>query len=80
MSKALVSDLIPKGQRGAALGWFNGLIGLAALPANLVSGWLWSQFGPGATFQVGAGLGCAAAGLLLMSLPWLHGHAAAKTV
>ncbi|MDQ2807073.1 MAG: MFS transporter [Chloroflexota bacterium] len=80
VSKALVSDLIPKGQRGAAMGWFNGLIGLAALPANLLSGWLWSQVGPGAVFQVGAGLGCAAAGLLLMSLPWLHGQWANKTV
>lgn len=78
VSKALVSDLIAKGQRGTALGWFNGLIGLAALPANLVSGWLWSQFGPGAAFQVGAGLGCAAAGLLLMSLPWLPGRQAEK--
>ncbi len=72
VSKALVSDLIPKAQRGTALGWFNGLVGFAALPANLVSGRLWSQFGPGATFQVGAGLGLAAAGLLLMSVPWLH--------
>ncbi len=80
VSKALVSDLIPKGQRGAAMGWFNGLIGLAALPANLVSGWLWSQFGPSAAFQVGAGLGCAAAGLLLMSLPWLHRQPLANAV
>lgn len=80
VSKALVSDLIPKGQRGAAMGWFNGLIGLAALPANLLSGWLWSQVGPGAAFQVGAGLGCAAAGLLLMSVPWLPGRQATKSL
>jgi MFS family permease len=72
VSKALVSDLIPKARRGTAMGWYNGMIGFAALPANVVGGWLWGLLGPGATFQVGAGLGLASAGLLLLALPWLR--------
>ena len=71
IGKALVTDVAPSGQRGTALGWFNGLTGLAALPANLLGGWLWSTVGPGATFVLGAWLAFVAAGLLLAWAPWL---------
>lgn len=72
VAKAFVSDLVPKSRRGAALGWFNGLTGVAALPANIVGAWLWSQFGPGATFALGAWLGAIALGLLCAWWPWLR--------
>jgi len=72
VARAFVADLVPRSRRGTALGWFNGLIGAAALPANLVGAWLWGQFGPGATFAMGAWLGAISFGLLLAWWPWLR--------
>jgi MFS family permease len=72
IAKAFVADLAPMTKRGTALGWFNGLTGAAALPANLVGAWLWGQFGPGATFAMGAWLGAISFGLLLAWWPWLR--------
>ncbi|NJN55121.1 MAG: MFS transporter, partial [Anaerolineae bacterium] len=40
-AKAFVADLVQRDQRGTAYGWFNGAIGLAALPASLLAGLLW---------------------------------------
>ncbi len=76
VSKALVTDFIPKAQRGTALGWFNGVTGFVALPANVIGGWLWSSFGSGATFGFGAWAGFAAAALMLAWAPWLLGRRA----
>ncbi len=73
VSKAFIADLIPKERRGTALGWFNGLTGLAALPANLLAGWLWANFGPGAPFVIGASLAFMAAALMQVWSPWLLG-------
>ena len=67
VGKALVSDLIPKGQRGTAMGWFHGMIGFAALPANALGGWLWFSYGPAATFEFGALIAFAAALLLFLA-------------
>ena len=71
VARAFVADLVPRVRRGTALGWFSGLTGAAALPANLVGAWLWGQFGPGATFAMGAWLGAISLGLLLAWWPWL---------
>ena len=78
VGKALVVDLAPGAERGSALGWYNGVTGFAALPANLIGGWLWSVYGPSATFVFGAWAGFAAAALLLAWLPWLHRSAQAR--
>jgi MFS family permease len=65
--KALVADLAPGGRRGAAYGWFNLVVGIAALPASFLFGWLWDAWGPQAAFLAGAGLaGVAALGLLAL--------------
>jgi MFS family permease len=72
VARAFVSDIVPTARRGTALGWFNGLTGAATLPANLVGAWLWGQFGPGATFAMGAWLGAISFGLLLAWWPWLR--------
>ena len=72
VAKAFVTDMVPKSARGSALGWFNGLTGMAALPANLVAGWLWSAFGPAITFSYGAWVSLISLGLLLAWLPWLR--------
>jgi MFS family permease len=75
VAKALVVDLVPRAQRGTALGWFNGLTGFAALPANLLAGWIWSAHGPSATFEVSAILAFAATVLLALSEPGLRTRA-----
>jgi len=62
-----VVDLVPRAARGRALGWFNGLTGFAALPANLLAGLAWDRYGPGSTFTVGAALAAAAFAALLLS-------------
>lgn len=76
VAKAFVTDLIPREARGSAIGWFNGFTGFAALPANLVGGWLWSLAGPGATFTFGAWAAAVAVALTLAWLPWLLGKRA----
>ncbi|MBN1454317.1 MAG: MFS transporter [Anaerolineales bacterium] len=59
-AKALVADLVPDAQRGAAYGLFNAAIGLTALPASVIAGLLWqgagawTGFGASAPFFFGA--------------------------
>jgi MFS family permease len=75
IAKAFVADLVQKDQRGTAYGWFNGMIGLAALPASLIAGLLWQGvgswpgFGMAAPFLFGGVLALVAALLLWMWLP-----------
>lgn len=65
--KALVADLAPAGRRGTAFGWFNFAVGIAALPASLVFGYVWDRFGSATAFGIGAALaGVAAAGLVAL--------------
>ena len=61
VEKALVADLVPAGVRGAAFGWYNLTIGLAALPASLIFGGLWQTYGAHTAFIVGASLALVAA-------------------
>jgi len=65
--KALVADLAPAGRRGTAFGWYNFAVGIAALPASLVFGYVWDRFGSATAFGIGAGLaGVAAVGLVAL--------------
>lgn len=66
--RALVADMAPPQLRGTAFGFFHMVIGLAALPASVLFGWLWQSFGPARAFLVGASLAFAAALLLLVLL------------
>jgi MFS family permease len=59
--RALVADLVPADRRGAAFGWFNLTIGLAALPASLLFGLIWDARGASAAFLFGSALALAAA-------------------
>lgn len=74
-AKSFVADLVPQTQHGTAYGWYNGAVGLAALPASLLAGLLWqgvggwSGFGVPAPFMFGAAMSLAAVGLLLAWLP-----------
>ena len=53
--RALVGDLGSKLQNGTSYGWYNLVLGVAAIPAGLLFGGLWQQFGAAAAF-VCAGL------------------------
>ena len=72
--KALVADLVRPEQRGTAYGLYNLAFGITVLPASLLMGGLWSWRGPRLAFLVSAGLGAAAA-LLLMLLVKQPGQA-----
>lgn len=64
VEKALVADLAPIGSRGAAFGLYHMTVGLGALPASLVFGWIWNRWGSPAAFLAGASMALAAALLL----------------
>ena len=51
----LITRSAPTELRGTAFGFFNLVSGLVLLVASLLAGFLWDQFGPTATFLIGAG-------------------------
>ena len=59
--KALVADLVPATRRGTAFGWYNLAIGLAALPASLLFGLVWTRWGAPVAFVMGSALALVAA-------------------
>jgi MFS family permease len=63
--RALVADMVPAADRGAAFGWFHLAVGVGALPASVLFGVLWDRFGPATAFVTGAALALAATLLLL---------------
>jgi MFS family permease len=67
--KALVADIVPKVRRGAAFGWYNLAIGLGALPASLIFGWIWDRSGAPSAFVFGASLALVAAILMAIVAP-----------
>jgi MFS family permease len=70
---ALVAETAPAEMYGTAFGLFNLVSGIALLIASALAGWLWSAFGPTATFYAGATFtGIALCGFLL------HGRGGAR--
>ncbi len=65
VEKAWVAGLAPAALRGTAFGLYNGVIGIAALPASVLFGALYSTAGPAAAFGTGAGLAAVATALLV---------------
>lgn len=70
--KALIADLAPT-QRGVAFGYFHLIVGIAALPASVLFGALWSWGGPPLAFTIGASLAAVAALLLVVLVPQRQG-------
>jgi MFS family permease len=68
VEKALVADLTPVEARASAYGVYHTAIGITALPASLLTGWLWQVFGAPVAFGAGAALAAAAAALLWVFL------------
>lgn len=64
--KALVKDLAPEAFRGSAFGSYNFIVGIGALPAGLLTGWLWSSWGPQVALTTGAIVAALAALLLVI--------------
>jgi len=65
--KAFVADMAPKTLRGTAFGYYNLVLGLGALPASLIFGWVGQTWGYPWAFGVGAAL----AGLASLFLLWI---------
>ena len=63
--KALVADMVPGGLHGTAYGLYNLVIGVGALPASLIFGFMLQRFGFGPAFILGAIL--AALGSVLLA-------------
>ena len=59
--KALVKDLAPPALRGRAYGLYHFLVGVAAVPAGVLTGALWQDYGPRAALGAGAALAALAA-------------------
>jgi len=64
VEKAWIADLVPAARRGTAFGVLNAVAGLAALPASVLFGLVWSSLGAPAAFAGGAALAAAAAAVL----------------
>lgn len=54
--RALVRDLAAPEQRGTAFGWFHMIAGLAAIPAGILLGGLWSGYGAQVAFTTSGAL------------------------
>ncbi|RMF18557.1 MAG: MFS transporter [Deltaproteobacteria bacterium] len=67
--KAFVADLVEPPMRATAYGLHGFAVGMVALPASLLMGWLWTAWSAPAAFLVGAVLALVAGGLLLSAVP-----------
>jgi MFS family permease len=67
--RALMADLVIPERRGTAFGWYNLAIGLGALPASLLFGWVWDHAGAPTAFVMGASLALAAAVGMMLAMP-----------
>ena len=65
VEKALVADMVGKENRGLAYGFYNLSIGISALPASLIFGFIWKAAGFKAAFIMGSTLALVAAVMLL---------------
>jgi MFS family permease len=63
--KALVKELSASEQRGRAFGVYHAMLGAAAVPAGLLTGWLWQRFGAQVALFTGAA-GAALSAVLLL--------------
>jgi MFS family permease len=54
--KALVRDLAPTEVRGRAYGFYSFILGISAVPAGVLTGWLWQTWSPLVALATGAGI------------------------
>jgi MFS family permease len=65
--KAMVAALAPAHRKGAAFGAYHFAIGIGALPASVIFGLLWQQYGAVVALLTGTALAVLATALLLLS-------------
>jgi MFS family permease len=70
VEKALVAELAPAGARGSAYGVYNFMVGVAAVPAGIITGALWNRFGAAVALDGAAGFAAAACVLLAGWQAW----------
>lgn len=63
--RALVKDLARERVQGRAFGLYNFIVGVSAIPASLLMGFLWETYGPGTALGLGAAVAAASAVVLL---------------
>jgi MFS family permease len=63
--KALITDLVPASLRGTAFGVYHFALGVTALPASVLCGYLWESLSPPAALGAGAALALIASALLM---------------
>ena len=65
VAKSMVAHIVDEAHRGTAFGLYNASLGLVALPASVLAGYLWDKISPSAPFYFGAA--CAAVAVLLLT-------------
>ncbi|MDF9408888.1 MAG: multidrug resistance protein D [Pelotomaculum sp. PtaB.Bin013] len=55
VEKALVADVAPQNLKASALGMYSMIVGIGLLPASLLTGWLWNEFGAAVPFYFNSG-------------------------
>ena len=63
--KAMVADMVEEEKRGTAFGFYNLAFSITVLPASLLFGALWTQYGAATAFIFSAFISLCGAGLLL---------------
>lgn len=69
VEKAFVADLVAPETRGTAFGFYNLILGIGALPASLLLGFLWQNFGAAFALLTSAGISLGATALLVAFVP-----------
>jgi MFS family permease len=64
VEKALLMDLTPGAARGRAYGVYNFIVGIASVPAGLITGGLWNRWGAAVALDAAAGFAAVACILL----------------
>jgi hypothetical protein len=62
--RAVISDFSTDEERGTAFGWYNLMLGVAAIPSGLLFGGMWHYRGPLSAFLVAALIAISAVALL----------------
>ncbi len=57
VERAVIGDLADESKRGTLFGWYYALVGIASIPAGLLLGVIWQQFGAQAAYAFAAGAG-----------------------
>lgn len=65
VEKAFVCDMVPRDKLGTAYGFYNLAIGISALPASLIFGFIWTKVSFKAAFITGACIAVTAIAMLL---------------